>query len=90
MGNVILTMKIMPEGVEVDMEEFALSVKAAAGQHSTYLKHEIQPIAFGLNALILYVQIPDAEGGSEKLETAISEVEYVRSIEVTNMTRSLV
>ena len=50
---------------------------------------EVQPIAFGLKALILTVIVEDKEGGTEAVEASISEIDEVESVQVVAVTRML-
>ncbi|MGZ8889423.1 MAG: hypothetical protein ACXW1D_07785, partial [Halobacteriota archaeon] len=51
--------------------------------------NEVQPIAFGLKALILTVLVEDKEGGTEAVEASISEIDEVESVQVVAVTRML-
>ena len=70
MGEVMNTLKVMPENPDVDLEQ----LKAAI---------EEEPIAFGLVALNTMVIVEDGEGGTDAIEAAIAELEDVASVEVT-------
>jgi elongation factor 1-beta len=50
----------------------------------------MEPIAFGLKAIIGDFLLDDAEGQMDKLEEAIKSVEGVGEIEVTNISRQSV
>jgi elongation factor 1-beta len=49
----------------------------------------VQPIAFGLKALLITVIVEDREGGTEALEASLSVIEEVESIQVVAITRML-
>ena len=81
--------KIMPESPESDLkkiEEDAKQVleKTGAKIHSI----EIEPIAFGLKAVIIIFGWPQ-EKGLDLLEDELSAVEQVSSTEVLEMRRAL-
>ena len=81
--------KIMPEFPESDLkkiEEDAKQVleKTDAKIHSI----EIEPIAFGLKAVIIIFGWPE-EKGLDLLEDELSAVEQVSSTEVLEMRRAL-
>jgi len=81
--------KIMPESPESDLkkiEEDAKQVleKTGAKIHSI----EIEPIAFGLKAVIIIFGWPE-EKGLDLLEDELSAVEQVSSTEVLEMRRAL-
>ena len=50
----------------------------------------MEPIAFGLNAIVGDFLLDDAEGQMDKLEECIKSVEGVGEIEVTNISRQSV
>lgn len=90
MAQVIVTLRIMPESPDTDLE--AVEKKAAAEiEHfgSKIGKKEITPIAFGLKALILYFIIDESKGGTEQLEKKISGIKGVGGVEVTDVRRAV-
>jgi elongation factor 1-beta len=52
--------------------------------------HAMEPIAFGLNAIVGDFTLEDAEGQMDKLEDSIKRVEGVGEIEVMNISRQSV
>ena len=84
MGEVIVTIKIMPDSPETDMNKLLLYVK----EKCKVEKEEIRPIAFGLKALIIYTIVQDS-GGTDKLEETLSLIPNVQSVEVTDVRRAL-
>ena len=84
MGNVMVTFRIMPDGTGTDLEEIKKSLLALGSK-----KVEIEPVAFGLSAVIAYFVVPDAEGGTEELEKSVKSVEGVSEAEITEVNRML-
>ncbi len=91
MAKAIITIKMMPESPEVDMEkleETCLSkIKDFAGEGET--KVEIEPIAFGLKALKIIFVMDESIGSTEPLEKSIDELENVASVEVIDVRRAI-
>jgi len=85
MGKVLATIKVMPDGLEVDINKLEEEIKQKINPE----RIDKQPIAFGLVALIVEKVIADDEGEIEKVENALKSIEGVSSIEVTNLTRLL-
>jgi len=88
MGKALVKIKIMPESpetaLEVIEEQAKLIVKEIAG---TEAKTEKEPIAFGLNAIILQFMIDESiplEGIEEKLKIIPS----VSSIDIIDFRRA--
>lgn len=91
MGKAIVTMKIMPDSPDVDLE--AVEVKAKeeitkfAGTGDT--KTEIEPIAFGLKALKITFIMDENQGSPDALEEHIVALEGVNSFEIVDVRRAL-
>ena len=83
-GTVVVTFKIMPDGVETDMEALENTVKEKINPS----KSEIIPIAFGLKSLVIVKVIPEKDGELDRVEKEISSIPDVREVEVTNVARS--
>ncbi len=87
MGEVLTTMKIMPESPEEDLEAIKSTIESSMPEGAKI--HEIaeEPIAFGLVAVILQFITEDGEGGSEAVEEMVRAIEGVASIEITGVGR---
>ncbi|OGS63538.1 MAG: hypothetical protein A3K59_06325 [Euryarchaeota archaeon RBG_19FT_COMBO_69_17] len=83
MGSVAVTLKVMPEGIEVDLEALKASVRKALG--SSFRTLEERPVAFGLRAIHAVAIVDDAAGGSEPLEQALSAIPGVSSVETLDV-----
>ena len=90
MGNVLITFKIMPESPDADMKLMLNQALEIVNEKSARLEgSEIEPIAFGLKALKLYVVVPDEEGILDSLEDAFKSLKHVQSAEVVDVRRTL-
>lgn len=85
-----LTIKIMPDDPEIDLNEIRTKAKEVGNQFGAELldKDQIEPVAFGLKALKLMFIIDESKG-SEELAEQISSIEGVSSAEVIDMRRAL-
>lgn len=63
MAEVAVTLRLMPDGTEVDMKKLEDSVRRRVKVHSV----SREPIAFGLEALQIIAVIEDAAGGTDPL-----------------------
>lgn len=88
MGSVAVTMKIMPDGAERDMNKLQDDLTKALPAGAKMLGMQVKPIAFGLKALLVYFTVGDEEGGSEAVEAAFAKVEGVESITIENLDRT--
>jgi len=91
MAKVIITIKIMPESPDIDLNSISSEIEAKidsfAGKGDR--KKEIEPIAFGLNALKIIFVMDEAKGSPESLEKEISEIEGVQSVEIVDVRRAI-
>ena len=83
MGDVIVVLRIMPNGPE-NVEQIKADAKELKPQ-----RLEEEPIAFGIKAVKFTTIIPDAEGELERLENKIRSIKNVQNIEVLIVSRSL-
>jgi len=83
MARVLVVMRILPEDVNIDLEELKERIRNSLPEGYDIARHDIEPIAFGLKALRLYIIMPEQiEGGTEPLERLVNGVEGVSQAEV--------
>ena len=82
MGEVGIVYKLMPTGIEVDLEAVQEHIKGSLPADATLNLMEKKPIAFGLNSLEVQIILDDKKGGAEELEKFFSELEGIGSVEV--------
>jgi elongation factor 1-beta len=91
MAKAIVTVKIMPESPEMDLnkiEELAKEkIEAFAGKGET--KTEIEPIAFGLRALKIIFVMDEKIGSPDPVAEEISRMEGVNSAEISDVRRAI-
>ena len=89
MAKVLVTLRIFPETVDYKPEDLVdLIKKKIKDKNYDVVGYGLEPIAFGLSALILNIVMPeDVEGGTEELESIISGTEGVSQVEVIRVTR---
>jgi elongation factor 1-beta len=80
----------MPADADSNLDNVLQSIKKTMPQGMEMKGHAIEPIAFGLKAIIGDFLLEDAEGQMDKLEESIKSVEGVGEIEVTNISRQSV
>jgi elongation factor 1-beta len=85
MGEVAMIFKLMPSGVEVDLEVMKENVKNCLPEEINLNKIEEKPIAFGLVALEVQIIMNDRGGGGDEVERLLSEVQDVNSVELVHM-----
>ncbi len=82
MGDVLITYKIMPDGVDIDFEKMKEEVKKRVGDAGKVAEFDVQPIAFGLKALIVKVIVKDEGGVADRIEEELGKIENVQGVVV--------
>ncbi len=90
MASVVVSYQIFPTGVEVDFDELQKQIEnALPSQAKIYAPYQTEPIAFGLNALIAHVQIPEDESGLlDKVEAGIEKIPTVSQLKTLMVRRT--
>jgi translation elongation factor aEF-1 beta len=84
MGKVLVTLKVMPEGLDSNLDEIARGLKEI--NIGKFNSMEKVPIAFGLVALKPSYVVEDVGGVSDRLEEKIKGIEGVKTAEVVDAT----
>ena len=91
MATVVVSLKIMPESPDVDLdklsEEILSNVKDFNKEAET--KVEKEAIGFGLSSLKVLFTMKEEQGDTELLENKIKNIEGVSSVEVVDVRRAI-
>jgi elongation factor 1-beta len=87
MARVVMTLRIMPDDVEVDLDDLLTRIKIVIPEGTDLGATETQPVAFGLKALRMNLSRDESLGGTDDIEDAISAVEGVAQVEVERVSR---
>jgi elongation factor 1-beta len=92
MADVILTIKIMPESPNVNLDDLENKAKDKIKKfinEDSDMKVEIEPVAFGLNALKIIFVMDESIGSPDPLAEDIEKFEEVASAEIVDVRRAL-
>ena len=88
MAKVLASIKVFPSEANIDLSALRSKIEHALPQGSKLQRVEEEPIAFGLVALIVHVEMPEnVEGIMDQVEEAIKSVELVSEIQVLKVIR---
>ncbi|NVM54065.1 MAG: elongation factor 1-beta [Candidatus Helarchaeota archaeon] len=87
MADVVVQMKVLPVGIEVDLNKLQEQIKNVLPEGMRIYKVKEEPIAYGLKCLKVTVIMPEAEGGTDPAEEAISSISEVSRVEVELVSR---
>lgn len=87
MARLVARIKVLPTEVDVNFDAVISRLKTALPGGMEIRNSVKEPIAFGLNALILDFMLDDKEGQMEMLENIVKQTEGVSEIQVMNLSR---
>lgn len=91
MARVVVVVRVLPEDAETPPERVVDLVKSNLPLE-TYevLRSKTEPIAFGINAIYLWIAMPESlEGGTYDLENRLSSVPGISQFDIVTVSRLL-
>jgi elongation factor 1-beta len=90
MARLVARIKILPAEAETDFDVLIDNLKNSIPEGMELKAHAMEPLAFGLNALVGDFLLDDSEGEMEKLEESIKKVDGAGEIQVITISRQSV
>lgn len=82
MGSVIVSFKIFPVDVTVDFEELKKNIEDSLPEFASIQGSDKEPVAFGLNALLLEVKMPENKSGVlDEIEQGFEDIEDISQVQ---------
>ncbi len=91
MADVVVTLNIMPDSPDVDLKKVETESLKKIKNYTGIDNHkvEIVPVAFGLKAIKIMFVMAEDKGATDELESDISTISGVNSVEVTDVRRAV-
>ena len=91
MANVVVTIKIMPSSPDIDLEKIKQEAREKIMSFTGIdeFRYSVEPIAFGLKALIITTLSPEEKGDLEPIEKSLSSIEGVESVQIIDVRRAV-
>lgn len=90
MTRLVARIRILPADAESNLDKVVRSLRTSMPEGMEMKGHALEPIAFGLKAVVGDFLLDDAEGQMDKLEDSIKKVNGVGEIEVMTISRQSV
>jgi elongation factor 1-beta len=88
MAKILISYRILPAEVTVDLDKLRTKIKEKLPEYSSVHRFAEEPIAYGLTALIAHIIIPeDKSGVLEELEKALQNISEISQIETQTIHR---
>lgn len=90
MAEVIVTLKVMPESPDTDLEALKTKIKKIITDAEGEVGKEYdEPVAFGLTAIVMIFVRNEAKGSPDSIAEEIETIEEVSSAEITDVRRTM-
>lgn len=85
---VVMIIKIMPESPSTDLEAIKKTARSSLEpEGAKNISFEERPIAFGLKAIIMKLDMPE-EKGTDLVETKLSSIPHISSVTIEDYRRA--
>ncbi len=87
MGSYVIRLKLLPQDATTEHQKIVDSVAGVLPGEAKIRGQQVEPIAFGLSAIIIDVVAPEEEGVIDKVESAVSTAPLVGQSELMGVSR---
>lgn len=90
MAKVYVTLKVMPESADANLRVIEEKAKEKIREFGgDVARVEVEPIAFGLSAVVISFFMDENKGSPDPLEETVSQLDGVMSASVTGVRRAI-
>lgn len=87
MGSYVIRIKLLPEDATTEHQKIVDSVSRLLPKTAQVRSQRVEPIAFGLSAVIVDVVAPEEEGVIDRIEEIVSKAPLVGQYELMGVSR---
>ncbi len=87
MGSYVIRLKVLPEDPSTDLQKMVENVSKTLPKSAQVRSHRVEPIAFGLSAIVMDVVAPEEDGMIDRVEEVVSKAPLVSQYEVIAVSR---
>ena len=87
MGSYVIRLKVLPADTTTEHDRIVKSIADSLPSVAKVRSQRIEPIAFGLSAIILDIVAPEQEGIIDSVEESISKAPLVGQSELVGVSR---
>ena len=81
MAKVLVTLKIFPSDVNVNLESLKKGIIKSLPEYASVYRFEEEPVAFGLIIIIAHILIPeDNKGGMAEVEFSLKKIRQISNL----------
>jgi len=89
MAKVVVSFKVLPQDINIKLDDLKKAIKEGLPEEAEVYKFAEEPIAFGLNALLVHIVMPEnISGEMDKVEDAVKNTKGVSQIEILMVHRT--
>jgi elongation factor 1-beta len=87
MGSYVIRLKLLPQDTTTEHQKIVDSVSSVLPKTAQIRSQKVEPIAFGLSAIIVDIVAPEEEGVIDKIEEVVSKAPLVGQYELIGVSR---
>jgi elongation factor 1-beta len=87
LGSYVIRIKLLPQDTTTEHQKMVDSVAGLLPKTAQIRGHKVEPIAFGLSAVIVDIVAPEEEGVVDAIEEVVSKAPLVSQYEVLGVSR---